>query len=449
MVYDYDSDSSEVDERKRKEGIIRKALKEHIYQFPIDRIARVLSPSWLKDWEEDHGKDVGPDHYYYLVEVPAYQDAVDLTYVMCCEDLRLDWGDSMATPSSLWPLEGPAEACRGPISNLLNTCVEIGHEVLDKLGWPLPVRPERFYTDLSFMPYGRWTGDQTYPTSDVQPDIIGGRNVAKYPSAVGWWGRFMGERKKGEKRVHIEIACAINETWIDVIAQSIPYAIAQFMAQPYRTYVLMICFNYAEGTMRYLIFHRSGLTASEDINLRTVQGRKDFLRILLIILLWTHRRHAGFPEYFDGKNVYLKEGEGVSRWSIDKFLYDTSNKIRGRGTCVYRLKKEEDDVDDYETSESEEEMSSDEEEPSPLPTKELDLKKLDLSDQPASDDDDEQSDTGNSSNDTVSTAPEIPRRKPGKLYMNLLFFNYFLLLFFLVYSSLHHYAYISREEESY
>ena len=164
---------------------------------------------------------------------------------------------------------------------------------------PLP-QEGRFYSHLKFIVYGRSVGDYSNRQSPnrLEADIVGGNDISEHErqDVKCWWGApRMKESDPRAPHANIEIVVLVKTSWEGVANDGIEYAKCQFMAHPSRTFVLMLALHVWECTVRFLLFHRSGLTATEEINLSERDGCKDLLRIMMKILLWSEQHDAGFP----------------------------------------------------------------------------------------------------------------------------------------------------------
>ena len=77
-------------------------------------------------------------------------------------------------------------------------------------------------------------------------------------------------------------------------------------------------------TVRFPLFHRSRLTATEDINLTERDGCKDLLKVMMTILLWSGQHGAGFPECSNDVEFFLADDSGVSTSSALSALTGSS-----------------------------------------------------------------------------------------------------------------------------
>ena len=265
----------------------------------------------------------------YRVHEVQFSNAVESTHRHCCSNMN--WG-SQTLGNRL------ETSFYDPIQNMLDNCIKIGYAALRKTYR----NGERSYYDgLKFMRYDTETGDKSHNSAGaLKPDLIGyianGGTTSKQ-TVKGYWGAVPTSDPNG---VHIEIAVEVKSNWRDLVAQAGTYARCQFIASPGRTFVLVLGFNQKQGSMRFLLYHRSGLSASEEIYFYNERGHKQFLGIFIAMLSWSRQSDAGFPEYTNGVEYFFREsGNRYSVWRVVSTYHDASNCIRGRATGVYKLEK--------------------------------------------------------------------------------------------------------------
>ena len=317
-------------------------VEDYAFQFPIHQFMNMISPRYLKD-STDRTNNHSLDDFTYFIDFPFFDEAVDYGYSECCSHTRLQWHSWATLPTCMWPAGSDRDLYHEPIADLLNTLVEIGHNALDAVGVPL-AREDRFYSHLTFIVYCyRQTGDYLSRSSHsrLEPRIVGGNDISEHErqDVTCWWGA--PQIKKNDPsapHANIEVVVVVEESWSSLVADGIKYAKCQFMAHPSRTFVLMLGFNYSEDTMRFLLFHRSGLTATEDINLREHDGCKDFLRVMMTILLWSEQHDAGFPECSNDVEFFLADKLGVSTWTITDTIHASKKFILGPAPFVHLVR---------------------------------------------------------------------------------------------------------------
>ena len=249
-----------------------------------------------------------------------------------------------------WPSGTAEESFYHTIQKLLNDCIKIGYGALDDA---YECEPTFYYRGLRFMRNRKPAGDMTINSAvSLKPDLIGfvsadenlpSENLpAEAPN--WWWGAVPESKSKGTKSdpqgVHVEIVVEVKGQWPELVSQAATYARSQFAANTSRTFVLVLGFNHSQKTMRFMLYHRSGVTATTEIELDTLAGRKDFMKIFLRILSWTSHTDAGFPAYTEGVNYFFRE-EGRTGYSVWRIVqpFFRADCVSGRATDVNLLEK--------------------------------------------------------------------------------------------------------------
>ena len=125
------------------------------------------------------------------------------------------------------------------------------------------------------------------------PDLEPGERVAWNLSPEG----------SSIKRVLVPVEVEAN--WAPIVIQAATYARCLFGARPSRQFSVVLGFRHTVAKLRFLVFHRGGLTGSKPCSVKDPQGRKDILRIFFSILRWTSVNDAGFLEFFNDSEMCL------------------------------------------------------------------------------------------------------------------------------------------------
>ena len=137
----------------------------------------------------------------------------------------------------------------------------------------------------------------------------------------------------------INLPVEVKDDWKDIVAQAATYARCMFGASPLRTFALVLAFNHSTNTLRFLVFHRGGLTASDECNTAEPGGLEGIARLFLTLALWRTAEEAGAVGCCNDETYLLpadKEGETHVSAAVDTVLF-RSLCIRGRATLVFRL----------------------------------------------------------------------------------------------------------------
>ena len=319
---------------------IQSEIGHLVYEFPYERFLKIVFPRTpLSNYKGNLNAKIEQfefkvDGKQYDMRFPMLLESARWT---CHSNLNLGWGPNVVEPIKSWLACTTEQSYYIPIQELLNSCIEIVYGVLRK---EYGANKQFYYRGLTFKKYETVTGDKSCNSAGaLKPDLIGyiaKDNTKSKETPKGYWGEVPSSDSNG---VHIEMVVEVKGNWRELAAQAGTYARCQFIASPSRTFVLVLGFNLDEGNMRFMLYHRSGLTATEKISLKDEEGRKEFLGILLAVLSWQKQSDAGFPEYTDGVEYVFREKEGYSVWKIVAVYHDSSNCVRGRATVIYKLQK--------------------------------------------------------------------------------------------------------------
>jgi hypothetical protein len=202
-----------------------------------------------------------------------------------------------------WPTLCAVREWNAPLAKFLNDCVDACHQALDEHPSSAQ-RSSRFYDHLNFIAYDKPTADGIDGAEPLKPDLVGGLDLVP-GEQVAWKLRNTSESVK-QALIPVEV----EMSWSRMVDQAAVYARSLFSAARSRQFALLIGFLPTRAHLRFLVFHRSGLTASEPCPVDTPRGRKAILRMFLSVLEWTSLNDAGFLEFFDGFEMPLLRYEG-------------------------------------------------------------------------------------------------------------------------------------------
>ena len=284
------SDQAELKERLSKE------LHDHTWQFDAQKIAGMLSATG-----EGPTEALVNSAYKALSKIREEQ-----------------------APG--WPTAGEESKWYPPIATFLNNCVGVCHGVLSAVATE-DSRP-RFYDRLKFITYNMTTVDGVEGAAPVKPDLVGGLDL-KPRERVSW-----SPQDSHTKQVLLPVE--VKKDWAPMVYQSATYARCLFSASPSRQFALVLGFRHLADQLRFLVFHRGGLTGSQPLSVKDEQGQKDILRVLLSILNWRSVRDAGFPEFCNDLEISLlrrkDDKDGVTA-RVAEVLHD-GLCVQGRASRV-------------------------------------------------------------------------------------------------------------------
>ena len=302
-------------------------LDDQYWQFPVDDIMRMLSRKELKPGLLEHEPYHSLSSFAYLVDHPAAQEILG----------------SMPTPEP-FELVASERENYGRLVKFLNSCVDncdraypmLRGELsqLSSISSFLELKPlkDRLWPTLKFFAYNRETKDGIDAGAPLKPALVAGKSMPGEPDC--YWSL---PPTAGPRAMEIRIPVEVKDSWCDIVAQAGMYARAQMCAIPLRLFSLVIGVNHATHTLRFLIYHRGGLTVSPEIDLCDEEGRRDVQRILFSILLWQTPEDAGIPAFTNGFEYLIPCGRNTTpmRFLADEVLFH-STCVRGRGTHVVR-----------------------------------------------------------------------------------------------------------------
>ncbi|RPD55403.1 hypothetical protein L226DRAFT_538241 [Lentinus tigrinus ALCF2SS1-7] len=314
-------------ERRWKEYLLElrvRELGEQTWQFPADDIARMLSP-----------KSINAAHSPEKLQEP-YPPLACYTCLSDDHCVR----NALNTISRAQPLHLVARVERlnyQPLAGFLNECVFHCKDVYASLRRkkPSPLKlGTPWFPNLVFSPYDRPTGDKVPGAPALKPDIVAGRRKLN-KKTVCYWSR----ASPGDNEMEIDFAVEVSNNWKELVMQASTYARAQNSAMPLRAFSLVIGVNHSTNELRFLLYHRGGLTASRPIRIDTAHGVLQVQKVLFSILLWQTPQDAGLPSFTNGDDFLLPSSASHPDRSVqavaDQILFH-SLSVRGRGTLVVR-----------------------------------------------------------------------------------------------------------------
>ena len=219
------------------------------------------------------------------------------------------------------------------LAEFLTGCVKACHVALDKRT-EFSLRQDRWYKDLEFT-VGKPVVDSVDGAASLKPDITGGNGILALAEERLYW------KPPADKSTHrVTLPVEVKKQWKDMVSQAATYARCLFSASPMRIFVLVLAFNQESNMLRFLVFHRGGLTASEEHDITRPYGLQEIARLFLTLASWSTAQDAGVITCYS-ENVYLlpgnKEGASCVCATADGIL-SRSLCVRGRTTYVSRLR---------------------------------------------------------------------------------------------------------------
>ena len=212
-----------------------------------------------------------------------------------------------------------------PLAAFLNNCVDTCRGALDK-HHESAKRSSRFYDRLRFIVYDKPTHDWAEEASPIKPDFLGGLDLTSDERIARSPQNSLVDR--------VLIPVEVNVNWSSMVTRATAYTRHLSSASPSRRFLVVLGFQHAETQLRFLVFHRTGLTGSMPCSVRDPQDQKDILRISLSILEWSSPNDAGFLEFFDDFEMSLLRHEGDEMGTVARVteVLQDGLGVRGRGS---------------------------------------------------------------------------------------------------------------------
>ncbi|KAJ6512169.1 hypothetical protein C8R47DRAFT_684167 [Mycena vitilis] len=275
------------------------------------RISRILSPK-----EHIPGKTYDDlTGYTCVVDYPKFRAA----YATAAQKLESQpWA---------WKAYAKERDSYDDIVNLLNRCVAAGTKALHDHDNDLE---GTWYQNLTFVKYDKAMGDGIGDAAALQPDLGGVDD--KSPAPKLYWSP-----PDGVKKSRMSIPVEVKGEWRELIAQAATYGRCLFSANPSRVFALVLGVNHRRKSLRFLLFHRGGLTTHTEIFFETTHGRAEVLRVLMTVLSWSDAHHAGFVSTSNELRYMLPVSADLHMKATVAKVIHHSDCVRGRATRVTRL----------------------------------------------------------------------------------------------------------------
>ncbi|TDL29913.1 hypothetical protein BD410DRAFT_893124 [Rickenella mellea] len=182
-----------------------------------------------------------------------------------------------------WPRERPEDEYYNPFVLLLNKALEAARKELG-------CASGNYYDDLQFSVYDRQvedTDDQAHP---FEPGLVGCVRTVGPEEKLNW--------------NEIMVPITVKPSWRELVEQALKYARSLF-ATSAREFALVISFNYKTTEVRFLFFHRSGLTSSPPVQLNTEKGWIRFIEGIVGLASVRDRSGAGMETSRDTSSYHL------------------------------------------------------------------------------------------------------------------------------------------------
>ncbi|TCD62006.1 hypothetical protein EIP91_007624 [Steccherinum ochraceum] len=308
--------------------LMQEEIAGHIWEFDSEIVAKMLSPKLFTPNLPDR-----PFISDFQCRISHLDPAI-----LGCASQKLS--EILGRHPNLWPTTTTESAAYVPIATFLNACLQACRDAL-------ALDYESYYDNLWFSAYDRETADGIGGASPLKPDVVGikgsrpGNRVR--PKEHLWWKPPM-----NQLLLQLLLPCEVKGRWKDLIMQAATYARALFFAAPSRIFALTLAFNHKTMQLRFLIFHRGGLTASKPLCPSQPEHFGRILQLFLSIMLWQTPTDAGFLGSCN-ELVYAIPSSLNNTATVQEVLHN-SDCVRGRATRVSRVSTRTGTVDKPETA---------------------------------------------------------------------------------------------------
>lgn len=198
----------------------------------------------------------------------------------------------------------------------LNTCLTTCRSALGKKA------DGSYYRELRFFVWDKEMGDGIDGSRPLKADLAGIlSSSSRMPNKVFWM--------PSVEREQIIIPVEVNSDSKELVFQAGPHARHLFSASPLHQFTLVLGYEHTNHRLRFLAYHRGGLTASHDLDPFTPEGREGILRLFLSLLTWKSPADAGYPLCSNEASIF-----------IPMQINESDHFIRGRSPRVLRVKKQ-------------------------------------------------------------------------------------------------------------
>ena len=234
--------------------------------------------------------------------------------------VRSAYGSLNGAGLPAWPSGAGETQWYPPLQEFLNSCVEACNGALDGSQGEVG-KGKRWYGDLNFIVYDKPTEDGIHNSAALKLDLVGGLNLNSTERAA--WSPI------DEKVNQVLLPVEVKNDWAQLVAQAATYARCLFSASPSRQFALTLGFQQSKAELRFLVFHRGGLTSSKPLSVQDKKGQQDILRIFLSILNWKSSIDAGFLDFSNDIDMFLP-----LRKNEETGVVATLSEVLHDGLCV-------------------------------------------------------------------------------------------------------------------
>lgn len=282
-------------------------LTDATWEVGAEYLARALSAKTRKKQSQSFDARDTLDNYHITLDTIS-PDAIAAAAKSIPSTMSSGSGEREHYPSLAVYLNTVLEACRS-------------------------VQNHQYYKDLRFCTYDRVTQDGIAGASALKPDLAG--VLWEFGQDNIWWAT-----PPGHSTPSLLLPVEVKNNWPELIKQAGTYARCLFSAEPLRQFALVLGYVHIKGELRFLVFHRGGLTMSSILK---SSERQQIVRLFLALCTWNTRGDAGLPDWCSGGKMRLPMNPNDTTGALFR-VQDTLSSalsIRGRAPHVWRISRNE------------------------------------------------------------------------------------------------------------
>ncbi|KAJ6466978.1 hypothetical protein C8R45DRAFT_838996 [Mycena sanguinolenta] len=329
-----DQDSSTPVSQEELKHELGEEIANRVWQFEAKRFAQMVSRKKRKSSDEVQryktSKGITDDidrlEYY---DIACNQEWFEGALNACCARVSKEY-------KNLFPSTTNEHDHYAPLARFLELCFSSArHSNSDSLSGSV-------YDNLHFLVYDKPTGDGVAGAAALKPALVAlqgpANRISDNLTTVNQEVRVFWSPPKDEPTIAIPVE--VKKGWVELLRQAATYALCLFNACPLRNSALVLGYNHVQHNLRFLLFHRGGVSSSFSLDPGRIEDRRNILRVVMALLTCRYQRDLGIPEWCNEKQVRLpvdkQPDTKLIDANIDAVLY-SDICCRGRATRVYRI----------------------------------------------------------------------------------------------------------------
>lgn len=245
-------------------------LEDAMWEVSAHQLARAISAKRQKSGVAFEGRDKLENYDIYLDRIPgsSIKDIVDL----------MEGFEPVGFRSERSHYTGIVNYFNHILESCLKSCLQCG------------VRGD-YHANLRFYKYDLEVQDVVQNANPLKPDIVDIIDKQEPPALQVeedeitlldklWWSPL-----PENSEFRLEIPVEVKSGSMNLISQAGTYARALFQAEPWRSFALAIIYNPTTKGLRFLVFHRGGLTMTPILKVIERQDKEGIAYLLCIMYL--------------------------------------------------------------------------------------------------------------------------------------------------------------------